>query len=92
MLSILSCFVYPLGKESLQFAVHPKRDKLLCIYTDIHPNTIITQYVICNTVTFTSSICDKKPTYMVHTISKLLLLSESVQRIGYPANFQLINE
>ena len=41
-----SCFMYPLGKESLPFAVHPKRNKLLCIYPDIHPNTTITQYVI----------------------------------------------
>ena len=61
MLSILSCFMYPLGKESLLFAVHPKRDKLLSIYTDIHPDTTITQYVICNSLTLLLAYVTKNP-------------------------------
>ena len=39
-------FVYPVGKESVSFAVHPKRNKLLYLYPDMHPDTTITQYVI----------------------------------------------
>jgi len=64
VLSIPSCFVCPLGKESLPFAVHPKRNKLLCIYPDIHPNTTITQYVICNSLSLLlNSYLVKVPIY-----------------------------
>ena len=39
-------FVYPVGKELVSFAVHPKQNKLLYLYPDMHPDTAITQYVI----------------------------------------------
>ena len=42
------------GRESLPLSMHPKRGKLLCYLPDIHPDTMIIQYVqyYCN-YTFT---------------------------------------
>ena len=33
------------GMESQPLSMHSKRDKLLCYLTDMHPDTLITQYI-----------------------------------------------
>ena len=35
------------GRKSLPLSMHPKRDRLLCYLPDIHPDTMIIQYIHC---------------------------------------------